>query len=291
MVKKQAAMPSVRAAPKQRPAAKVFTMRHLWRMTLWAATAACALLVAVLAGQSDAGTERIASVFSPGHRHARLSAAQPPFDAQAETRRLAAAVHDLGAENARLRTRLAAVEQNMDDITGSVEKQIAAVKTAAAGSWPADAKPEPITAADIASIMAPAAGLDTPVPSPPQTSPALPPPSGPQASEPQASTDLPPIAPPPKKPHEYGVDMGNALSIQTLHARWLGIRSAHPQLFAGLIPAVTLREIPKTKRIELHLVVGPLENSEAAARLCVELAPYRLTCHPTMLAPDRVALQ
>jgi hypothetical protein len=296
VVKKQAALPSARAAPKQRSAAKVFTMRHLWRMTLWAATAACALLIAVLAGRSDAGTERIASVFSSGHRHARLSAAQPPFDAQAETRRLADAVHDLGAENARLRTRLAAIEQNMNDITGSVEKQIAAVKTAAAGSWPADAKPEPITAADIASIMAPAAGLDTPVPSPPQTSPASPPPSEPQASEPQAlerqaSIDRPPIAPPPEKPHEYGVDMGNALSIQTLHARWLGIRSAHPQLFAGLIPAVTLREIPKTKRIELHLVVGPLASSEAAARLCVELAPYRLTCHPTVLAPDRVALQ
>ncbi len=259
-------------------------MRHLWRMTLWAATAACALLVAVLASRSELGAERIASVFLSGHRQAHLPAAAPPFDAQAEARRLADAIHDLGAENARLRTRLSAVEQNMNDITGSVEKQIAAVKIVAAAPWPADAKPEPITAADIASIMAPASGVDTPVPSPPQTAPASVP-----ASEPHPTAELPPIAPPPAK--EYGVDMGNALSIQVLHARWLGIRSAHAQLLAGLTPAVTLREIPRTKRIELHLVVGPLASSEAAARLCLELAPYRLYCHPTVLASDRVALK
>jgi len=283
-------MPSARAAPKQQPGAKVFTMRHLWRMTLWAATAACALLVAVLASRSEVGAERIASVFSPGHPPARIATAEHPFDAKAETRRLADAVHDLGAENAQLRTRLAAIEQNVNDITGSVEKQIAAVKTAAAKPWPADAKPEPITAADVASIMMPAAGIETPVPSPPQTTPASVHP--PQASEPEASANLPPIASlPAVKPHEYGVDIGNALSIQVLHARWLGIRSAHAQLFAGLMPAVTLREMPKTRRIELHLVVGPLASSEAAARLCLELAPYRLSCHPTVLAPDRVALQ
>ncbi len=256
-------------------------------MTLWAATAACALLVAVLASRSEVGSERIASVFSSGHRQARLPAAVPPFDAQSETRRLADAIHDLGVQNAQLRTRLAEVEQNMNDITGSVEKQIAAVKTA--GPWPADAKPEPITAAEVASILMPAAGIDTPAPTPPQTSPASA--TAPQSPEPQASTDLPPITTTPAKPHEYGVDIGSALSIQVLHARWLGIRSAHAQLFAGLTPSVTLREIPKAKRIELHLVVGPLASAEAATRLCVELAPYRLSCHPTVLGPDRVVLQ
>jgi len=284
VVKKQAGTPSVRAAPKQQPAAKPFTMRHLWRMTLWAATAACALLVAVLASRSEVGTERIAFAFPSGHRHGTAAPATPAFDAQAETRRLANAIQDLGAENAHLRSQLAAVEQNLDDITGSVNKQLAAVK--AASPWPADAKPEPITAVDIASIMAPGAGIDVPVPSPPQTSPvpATPP-------EPQASADLPPIGPAAEKPREYGVDIGVASSIQILHARWLGVRSAHPQLFQALTPTVTLREIPKTKRIELHLIAGPLASSEAARRLCVELAPYRLYCHPTVLGPDRVVLQ
>jgi hypothetical protein len=175
----------------------------------------------------------------------------------------------------------------MNDVTGSVTKQLAAVKAKAAGPWPADAKPQPITAADIASIMAPAAGFETPAPSPPQTRPASAAPP-----EPQASVDLPPIATPAAaKPREYGVDIGAALSIQTLHARWLGIRSAHPQLFDKLTPTVMLREIPKTKRVELHLVAGPLASSEAAARLCLELASFRLYCHPTVFGPDRVALQ
>ncbi len=291
VVKKQAGMLSARAAPKQQPAAKAFakpfTMRHLWRMTLWATTAACALLVAVLASRSEVGTDRIASVFPSGYHRAAAPAPTPPFDARAETRRLADAIRDLGAENAQLRAQLAAVQQNLGDITGSVTKQLAAVKAAAASPWPANAKPEPITASDIASIMAPAAGLDAPAPSQPQSSPATP--QG--SSEPQASEDLPPISPPVTKPREYGVDIGIAPSLQMLHARWLGIRSAHPQLFQGLTPTVTLRETPKTKRVELHLIAGPLASSEAAARLCLELAPYRLYCHPTILGPDRVALQ
>ena len=291
MVKKQAGMPSARAAPKQLGPPKTFTMRHLWRMTLWAATAACALLVAVLASRSEVGTERVASVFPSEHRHAAVPVAPPPFDAQAETRRLAGAIHDLGAENAQLRAQLAAVQQNLDDITGSVTKQLAAVKSATAGPWPADAKPEPITAADIASIMAPAAGVDAPVPSPPQSSPVPPQSLSVPAAPPEASSSLPPISPPAAKPREYGVDIGNASSIAILRARWLGIRSAHPQLFQGLTPTVTLREIPKTKRIELHLFAGPLASPEAAARLCLELAPYRLYCHPTALGADRVALQ
>jgi hypothetical protein len=286
VVKKQAGMPPARAAPKQQPAAKAYTMRHLWRMTLWAATAACALLVAVLASRSDTGNERIASVFPSGRHHGVVPAADHAFDAQAETRRLGDAVRDLGAQNAQLRSQLAAVQQDLDDITGSVTKQLAAVKTASANSWPADAKPQPITAADIASIMMPAAGGDTPAPERPQSSPA---PAAP--TEPQTSADLPPISPSIAKPSEYGVDIGNAGSVQILHARWLGIRSAHPQLFQGLTPSVALREIAKTKRIELHLMAGPLASSDAAARLCLELAPYRLYCHPTVLGPDRVALQ
>ena len=291
MVKKQAGMPSVRAAPKQQTTAKPFTMRHLWRMTLWAATAAGALLVAVLAGRSEVGTERIASVFPSSHPHANVAATEHPFDAQAETLRLAAAVHDLGAQNAQLRSQLAALQQNLEDMTGSVTKQLAAVKSAAAAPWPANAKPEPITAADIASILAPAAGMETPVPSPPRSLPVqAEPPVEPALAE-QASAVLPPVTPPTAKQREYGVDIGNAPSIAMLHARWLGIRSAHPQLFQGLTATVALRELAKTKRIELHLLAGPLASSEAAARLCLELAPYRLYCHPTVLGPDRVALQ
>lgn len=272
------------AAPKRAAAKqKTFTMRHLWRMALWGVTAASALLLAVLSTRSEVGSERIAAVFSAGHGGAQVAAR--PFDAQAETRRLASAVHDLSAENTQLRSRLAALEHNMDDVTGSISRQIEAVKAETAPPWPADAKPEPVTPAVVASIVSPAAplpaGLAAPLPLPPSVKPA----AAPAAAAPAAAT------PPAAGSVEYGVDVGSALSIEVLRARWLGIRSAHLQLFADLTPTVTLRAIPRTNRSELRLVVGPLPTSAAAARLCAALAPYRLFCQPTAFDRQHIVLQ
>jgi hypothetical protein len=146
----------------------------------------------------------------------------------------------------------------MDDITGSLARGAAAnpVKTAAAPPppspppWPDGGPPVPATSAAVAAIMAP------PLP----------------------------------MPMEYGADIGSALSIQALRARWAGIRSAHPQLFEGLAPSVTLRQTPLSNRPELRLVVGPLANADAAAQLCAALLPYRLYCHPTLFAGQHLAL-
>jgi hypothetical protein len=277
VVKKPSVTQSAKAAPRRDVAKKTFTMRHLWRMTLWGATAACALLLAVLSTRSEVGSQRIAAVFTSAHGRAQLAARS--FDAQAETRRLAAAVQDLTAQNGALKSRLAAIEQNMDDITGSVTRQIEAVKAETAPPWPAEAAPEPVTPAIVASIvnptLPPPAGLAAPLPSPVA---AAAPPAG------EAAT-------PASTPSEYGVDVGSALSIEVLRARWLGIRSAHAQLFAGLTPTVVVREIPKTKRAELRLVVGPLPSSAAAAQICAALVPYRLFCQPTVFDRQHLALQ
>jgi hypothetical protein len=259
------------------------TMRHLWRMALWAATAASALLLAVLSSQSEGGSERIAAVFSL-HGKSRAQAAKPVFDAQAETHRLAEAVRGLRAENGQLQSRLAAVEQNVDGITGSVTKQIEEVKAEAAkpdagATWPADAADAPITPAIIASIVSPfetVDGLGPPIPSPPLTMPA-------QSADDDAHSA--------EAPRTYGVDVGGAYSTEILRARWLGIRSAHMQLFAGLTPTAVLRPIPKSTHIQLRLVVGPLDSSDAAARLCAALAAYRLYCQPTSFDRQSVALR
>ena len=273
VVQRQPVKPPVKAALRPAAGRTAFTMRHLWRMALWGGTAAGALFVAVLSTRSEVGAERIATVFPALRGHDRVQVTARPFDAQAETRRLAAAVHDLTGENDQLQSRMTAVEQNMDDITGSVSRQIAAVKAEkTANPWPADATPEPLSVADIASTVAPTAGFGAPLPSPPQTMPAA------------APLKMAPAA-------EFGVDVGSALSIQALRARWLGIRSAHPQLFEGLIPTVVLRETARSKRVELRLVVGPLTNPEAAARLCAALAPFRLYCQPASFGSEHVALE
>jgi hypothetical protein len=98
--------------------------------------------------------------------------------------------------------------------------------------------------------------------------------------------------PPPERPTmEYGVDIGNALSIEVLHARWLGIRSAHGHLLEGLTPIAAVREMPQSKRLELRLVVGPLASAKRAAWLCGRLRRYRLRCAPTTFDSRDAALE
>lgn len=263
-----------RDAAKQQ---KTLTMRHLWRMTLWGMTAAGTLLLAVLSTRSEVGSERIAAAFPSLHGHSQVAQA---FDAQAETRRLAAAVNDLTAQNAELKSRLASVERNVDDVTGSVTRQIEAAKAETAPPWPTDAAPEPVTPATVATIVNPTvpppAGFAAPLPLPPSVMPAA---ASPEATPPAAGA------------REYAVDVGSALSVEALRARWLGLHSAHLQLFAGLTPTVARRDIPQTNRSELRLVVGPLPSSAAAAQLCAALAPYRLFCRPTLFDRQHVVLQ
>ena len=87
------------------------------------------------------------------------------------------------------------------------------------------------------------------------------------------------------------MDLGSAVSIQTLKARWSGTRSAHPQLFVGLRAVATLKEIPRSRRAELRLVVGPLPSPGAAVELCATLASFRVSWQPTNFDGQHLALQ
>jgi hypothetical protein len=240
-----------RAAPRVR-----VTMHGLWRLVVWGSTAATALLIAVLSSRGVVGSQR-AAVAASTLGGATVAVVQPaptpqqpaarPFDAQAETKKLADAVRDLTADNDELKSRLAVVEHSVDDVTGSITQQ---AKATAAPPWPDSGPPVPSTPAAIAAVIAPALPL----------------------------------------PMEYGVDIGSAVSIQALRARWAGIRSAHPQLFDGLAPTVSLSETPQSNRPELRLVLGPLASANAAAKLCTTLERFRLTCQPTIFAGRHLAL-
>ena len=245
-------------ADLKRPAAAVpVTMHGLWRLVVWGSTAVTALLIAVLSSRGVVGSQRAAVAASTlgGATVAVVQPLQPaptpqqpaarPFDAQAETKKLADAVRDLTADNDELKSRLAVVEHSVDDVTGSIERQAKATPP-----WPDSGPPVPATPAAIAAVIAPALPL----------------------------------------PMEYGVDIGSAVSIQALRARWAGIRSAHPQLFDGLAPTISLSELPPSHRPELRLVLGPLASAGAAAKLCTTLERFRLTCQPTIFAGRHLAL-
>src|SRR5579864_6747080 len=149
---------------RPKPAAP-FTMRGLWRLVVWGSTAATALLVAVLSSRGVVGSQRAAvamttlgagtvAVVQPAPTHP--TAPLHPFDAQAETKKLADAVHDLSADNDDLKSRLAAVEHSVDDVTGSIARQ---AKATAPPPWPDSGPPVPATPAAIAAVVAPALPL------------------------------------------------------------------------------------------------------------------------------------
>jgi hypothetical protein len=250
---------------KKAAAAKVpVTMRGLWRLVSWGTTAAACLLIAVLASRGVVGSQRAAVAVATIKNGTTIQpsapvAQQPLFDAQAETKRLSEAVRELASENDQLKARLGMVEHSMDDVTGTIAQQQASQGNPPAAPavapppapWPDGAAPAPTTAAAIAPVMAPALPL----------------------------------------PMEYGADLGGGTSMAALRARWAGIRSAHPHVFDGLAPTVSLGQMAPPNRPELRLVVGPLPSADAAERLCASLNRSRLTCQPTIFGGQHVALE
>ena len=254
-----------RGAPK-----RAFTMDGLRRLAVWGAAAAAAVLAVALTGRSDVAVDRLALVL----HHPKL-AATPPFDAQAVTEQLAAAVRGLKANDEDVKSRLAAVEHDMDDFTGSISKQIKAADASRHGDGPsvvatAAASASTVAPVDIPSAVAP---MFLPVPAP----------STAKAAEESALPPLPKTA--------FGVDIGSGLTLQALRQRWAALRTAHPQLFEGLEPIISVREVPHSNRIELRLVAGPIAQPATAAQLCAQLAALGLYCQPTIYDGQHLALR
>jgi hypothetical protein len=235
------------------------TMQGLWRLVTWGATAVTATLIAVLASRGVVGSQRAAIAVTTlrGNAVAQVQPVQPALPATPALQPVDQ------ADTKRLSDALAALTADDDQIKtrlSAVEHDVADITGSIAHqvqttkvSPPAPwpgGPPKPATPAAIAAVMAPALPL----------------------------------------PMEYGADVGSALSIQALRARWEGLRSAHPQLFSGLVPTVTLREMPQINRPELRLVVGPMVSADAATKLCSALVSYKLFCEPTIFGGQHLAL-
>jgi hypothetical protein len=249
-----------------------FTMRTLRRMAVWGGGAAAALLLAILSSRNDVAAERLASVFQATHlpsSRPQPADAAPTFDAQAETRRLAEAVRGLAAQDEQTKSRLAAVEHDVDGVTGSVTKQI---EDAAAARRVEDG-PTVAATASVSATMTPYA--------------ATPPPGNFTVPATIQARMIGGVPAPPEI--AYGVDIASGVSLEELRTRWTAIRSAHPQLFAGLEPIATVKEAPRGNRLELRLVVGPLAEAGDAAQLCKSLAAVGLFCQPAMFDGQRLA--
>ncbi len=279
----------------------------LWRAGAWGGAAAIALAALALTTQTDIGSERLQLVFAD---EPPAAAPLPPPQPQgvAEAKRLEAQLAALAADRDRLNARIAGLERNLDDATGSIKKQVAQV-AAAAAEKPATSPPQPAAPAIAplamhvtAEATAPWSGVapqPTPVAAaPPAAAPIAPSPApAPAATQAPEAVPLPParvasaapsaaIPEPPRKP-EIGIDLGGARNYDVLNARWVAVKANFGPLLGGLHPLAA--HDPRPGMPEYRLLVGPLPTNAAAAQLCARFAAVRVTCRPTKFDGEQLA--
>jgi hypothetical protein len=311
-----------------------FGMQALWRLAMWGGLATFALFVAVISTYSNAGSQRQTASISSGQGTSgqaapsqsasgqassgtapqrtsavefEASAAESPEDA----RRLAEAVRALAADRDQALARIAALERNLDGVTGSIKRDRIAGPPPAPVQSPV---PSPLqnpaaatSAAQVARPETPAAPVIeaaiTPTPTPPARAPA--------AQQSGASDAAPMVAPdagnrvaasPPNPvrvtaPAEplaaaggLGVDVGGAIDYEGLRALWRSTKNTDPALLEALYAVVAVRENGKTHSAELRLVIGPIADAEAAERLCSTLAAAHHYCQAVAFEGQRLSL-
>jgi hypothetical protein len=263
-------------------------MRSLTFLGLWGGAAAAGLLVVAVATHTESGQRRLALAFSGGT--APVAAVEErritTRDAEIENRRLSDQLRNLAEDRDRLLARMTVLERNYEDVTGSIGRLANPPKPVLPElSPPASSAPQAAAAPPQAEV-APVASVPAPVPeraaSPAPARPA------PQAAAPQA------VAPEPiegvSARTEFGVDLGGAPSVAALRNAWERIRRTHGVQLEGLRPVIGIRD-GRTGQVELRLVVGPITNAGAAAKLCATLANAGLSCQPTTFDGQRLALR
>jgi hypothetical protein len=331
--RRSALAPEPKLPPTHIDTARIDTARRreqraLWRLTAWGCAAAVALISAALASQTGTGRERLKLAFNgvaqPSRTAMAAAAERRAEAAQAETRRLAAKLRELSADRDRLGARLAVLERNLKNMTGSIGKQLAAASEthtpappeAVPTMLPAIAtikiKPPPRTEPPaIVPLATPAseavAASKTEAPPPPPAKeaalpePASPPPATPPPPEApvkppvMVEVPMPPVrlaALPPSQPRappkpEFGVDLGGALSAAFLRAHWAEVKANFGPLLDGLHPLIAHDR--HFSHAPYRLLIGPLLNAAAAARLCAQLAATRAACRPARFAGEPLA--
>lgn len=210
--------------------------------------------------------------------------AQRNVDAESETRQLSEAVRVLTADRDRLLTRIVSLERNLGDMTGAI--RVAPVP--AQRSFDAEsemrrlAEAVRVLTADQDRLTARIASLDRNLGDLSGASKATPAPvqrfvESETAADERATTRV-----------KFGVDLGAAASMEMLHAQWAVAKTNHARLFEGLYPVVGVGE-SKPGVPELRLIVGPLTDVAAAAKLCAALAAVRTSCRTAVFDGQRLA--
>ncbi len=292
-------LPAIRNYPRARPLRRLFG---------WGGTTCIALAAVALTSQTEAGGKRLQFALAFAREPAHTIAQIPPHDATAETRRLTAEVRELVADRERLAARIALIERNLEDMTGSIKRQsdqMAAAKTpapTAPASPPVMAVTPPPAAAAPALVPLPMPEISQDAPSQPVTT--AKPKANEQTAPPKAAEEPEPVPLPrvrvaeapanepaaeaPAADAEFGVDLGGASTIEALRIHWTALKANYGPLLEGLRP-LAAQHPKRPTGITYRLVVGPLPNVNEAARLCARFPVTRTGCHPAKFAGVQLA--
>jgi hypothetical protein len=287
---------------------KSFNRRTMLRLSYWGLAAVLALAMTAVVGFSTSGSQRAAMVFAAltgSPPPAQVSAqASPRSDLESETRRLNEAIRLLAADRDRLLTRIASIEHSLEDVTGSINRE-------SAMSRPSEGNPESAPLPAKASVLemgtpgafsagsrsaalpdAPEWMANTPAPwpSPSVAVTVVPTPEASQVGAAPVTTAA--LAnenarTTPASKTEFGVDIGSAQDLDTLRAMWSQTRARYPALLSRLHPVFSVQEGTP----ELRLIIGPLPNASAAARLCAALGAGDILCSARIFEGQRFALR
>ena len=283
----------------------------MWRASLWGGAAILALAMTVLITLTDVGSQQLRMIFASEPAPKLITQADfvPRTEAEAqrrETLRLETQVSQLIADRERLNARIASLEQNLSDMTGSIKRELAAVAATTqplpAVSAPSTASPTRLEPVDKAEARKhdtkPEARIETkaetgvePIAKPERATAAD---ASPQAAPPLGE----PIRLPPMRiasnsgdptGKEIGVDLGGARSMDIMHARWAAVKANFGPLLQGLYPVVAHET--RAGMVPYRLIVGPLPNAAAAAQICARFAASKVTCRSTKFAGEQLTMQ
>jgi hypothetical protein len=250
-------------------------MSKLWREVSWISAAAAALLIALFSSQNGASEQRLAAV-PPITVITKTATAPAPYSVESDaTRKVVGTVRELTDDLSRITTRLAAVERSIDDLTSTVMQQNQSNKETTGQTLPPWPNDDPVTSTitpPSASAAAPSEAHSPPADAPPSATDA-------QADNVTAASSS-----------TYGAEIGTAVSMKMLIARWSELRSAHPGIFENFKPVAIVKDNPRTNRVELRLAVS-VANRAGAAKLCASLTPLRIACQPVPLDGQQLALE
>ena len=298
------------------PAGKRPRNGMLVRTCAWGVCAALAVATLLVAAQGPAASTRIERALSgsdetPPPPRPVVADATPEHTQSIAV--LQAKIDELTQDRDRLAGRIASLERNLEDMTGSIAKsdssrsesvaKVAPVEAAAVAPAPmVVAAPTLLPKAPIVldPLATPPAGVASVLPDALPQSAAREPEAKPAEQvanrEPEAKPHeqvaaLTPPAEPARRPAqharaEFGVELATAPNMDGLRQNWTSAKANFGPLLVGLNPVAVRDRHPGSKAV--RLVAGPLPSITAARKLCAQFASLNGNCWPARIDPADV---